>query len=92
MRLNLGTSSRDGRYVVWKASMADPLQIRDRAAAVSYDLQAALSTAGYVVNAAAGAPGSFVWGYPDTAAAISGDGRLVFVDSNAGVLAVTWTP
>ncbi|MBK6764175.1 MAG: hypothetical protein IPG68_13250 [Micrococcales bacterium] len=92
MRLNLGTSSRDGRYVVWKASMADPLQIRDRTAAVSYDLQAALTAAGYAVNPSAGAPGSFVWGYPDTAAAMSGDGLVAFVDTSAGIVAVTWTP
>ncbi|MEZ5118560.1 MAG: hypothetical protein R2686_01480 [Candidatus Nanopelagicales bacterium] len=92
MRLNLGTSSRDGRYVVWKASMADPLQIRDRTAAVSYDLQAALTTAGYLVNASAGAPGSFVWGYPDSAAAMSGDGQVAFVDTSAGIVAIRWTP
>lgn len=92
MRLNLGTSSRDGRYVLWKASMADPLQIRDRALGVSYDLQAALTAAGYSVNASAGAPGSFLWGYADRAAAMSGDGLVAFVDTSAGIVAITWTP
>jgi hypothetical protein len=92
LRMNLGNSSRDGRYVLWKASLADALEIRDRAAGISYELQAALTAAGYAVDSIAGAPGSFVWGYPDTKSAMSGNGRVAFVKTTAGVVAITWTP
>lgn len=92
LRLNLGNSSRDGRYALWKASMADPLEIRDRTLAISYELQAALTAAGFSVNSLAGIPGSFVWGIPDTKAAMSGDGQVAFVATSTGVIAVRWTP
>jgi hypothetical protein len=92
LRLNLGNSSRDGRYVLWKASMADPIQIRDRTAGVSYDIQTALATAGYSVNSMAGIPGSFAWGIPDTKSALSGDGQVAFVATSTGVVAIRWTP
>ncbi len=92
LRMNLGNSSRDGRYVLWKASMADPIQIRDRTAGISYDLQAALTAAGYAVNSLAGIPGGFAWGIPDTKSALSSDGLVAFVATSTGVVAVRWTP
>lgn len=92
LRLNLNNSSRDGRYALWKASMYDPIQIRDRTLAVSYDLQSALTAAGYAVSTLAGIPGSFVWGIPDTKSAMSGDGQVAFVATSTGVVAVRWTP
>ena len=72
--------------------MSDPLEIRDRTLAISYDLQAALTAAGFSVNPLAGIPGSFVWGIPDTKSAMSGDGQVAFVATSAGVIAVRWTP
>lgn len=88
MRLDFGPPQATGRFVLWKAPMADPLQIGDGTAAVSYELQAALTAAGCAVNAWAGAPDSSVWSYPDTEAALSGDGSVAFVGTNAGVVAV----
>lgn len=92
LRLNPGNSSRDGRYVLWKASMADPIQLRDRSTAVSYDLQSALTSTGYTVSPMAGIPGSFVWGIPDTKSALSGNGQVAFVATNTGLVAARWAP
>ena len=92
LRLSLGNSSRDGRYAVWKATMYDPIEIRDRTLGISYDLQTAMTTAGYAVDDLAGIPYSFEWGVPEKKSAMSGDGQVAFVATSAGVIAVRWAP
>ncbi len=93
LRLTRKDSSRDGRFTLWRpAGYTDPLQIRDRTLGVSYDLQAALTTAGYTASMFAGHAIDPLWRYSSHHSAMSGDGRVAFVQTNAGVLAVRWTP
>jgi len=92
LRMNRTNSSADGRYVLWRTTLADPLQIRDRTLAVTYDLQAALTTAGYTPVGTAGSQGGFVWGHADTHSAMSGDGQVAFVDTDHGLVAIRWLP
>ena len=91
LRLTRNDSSRDGRYTLWRpAGYSDPLQIRDRTAGVSYDLEAALVAAGYSVSMHAGHAIDPLWRYSSHHSAMSGDGRVAFVLTNVGVLAVRW--
>lgn len=92
LRLTLTNASSDGRYVVWKPDLASALRLRDRTAGLDHDLQAALTAAGYTVLASAGAPGGFMWGHIDRHAAISGDGRVLCITTDHGLVAVRWTP
>ncbi|MCU0294697.1 MAG: hypothetical protein MUD05_01430 [Candidatus Nanopelagicales bacterium] len=92
LRLTLTNSSADGRYALWKPDLASKLRIRDRTLGVDYDLYGALVAAGFGVTETAGAPGSFLWGYPDRQAVMSGDGRVAFVATDQGIQAVRWTP
>lgn len=92
LRMTLTNSSADGRFVLWKPDLSSKLRIRDRTLGVDYDLHSALVAAGYGVTETAGSPGSFLWGYLDRQAVLSGDGRVAFVATSSGILAVTWTP
>ena len=59
---------------------------------MDYDLYGALVAAGFGVTETAGAPGGFLWGYPDRKAVMSGDGQVVFVATDHQIQAVRWTP
>ncbi len=92
LRLTLTNSSADGRYALWKPDLASKLRIRDRTLGLDYDLYGALVAAGFGVTETAGAPGGFLWGYPDRKAVMSGDGQVVFVATDQEIQAVRWTP
>jgi hypothetical protein len=92
LRLTRNDSSRDGRYTLWRPpGYTDPIQIRDRTG-ISYDLEAALVAAGYSVSMHAGHAIDPLWRYSSHHSAMSGDGRVAFVLTNVGVLAVRWAP
>lgn len=90
MHLTMGNSSRDGQYVLWRTTSTGQMQIRDRGAGVDYDLESALVAAGFTPDSRAGSPGD-LWGHTNTASAMSGNGRVVFVKAaDEKILAVRW--
>lgn len=91
LRMNLNNTSRDGRFVLWKPVLEDTLRIRDRSLATSYDLESAMRAAGYPPSMFAGYNGDVLWGYPNTASLMSGNGRVAFVASVSGAVAVRWS-
>ncbi len=92
MKLTMGNSSRDGRYVLWRSPDGWQLEIRDRMTGVDYDLQGALAAAGFTPDTRAGSPED-LWGNPNPASAMSGDGAVTFVKTTTEeIVAVRWAP
>ena len=93
MRMSRANASTDGRYVFWRRTPSDPLQLRDRTLGVSYDLEAALADAGYVPDQYVGYQRGYLWGMLSSDAAISGNGRTILLSTQfEGIVKVTWTP